>query len=103
NATAQPGIRPRSLHDALPISGSIRSVRILAVIVAAGARGSLNATRGTPAGNLNDQLERRGWRFSSTIAAPGTISAGRMPTAEPRSEEHTSELQSRENLVCRLL
>src|SRR5690606_39813405 len=23
--------------------------------------------------------------------------------AEPRSEEHTSELQSRENLVCRLL
>src|SRR6266511_2863626 len=24
-------------------------------------------------------------------------------TSEPRSEEHTSELQSRENLVCRLL
>src|SRR5690606_40298326 len=24
-------------------------------------------------------------------------------TGEPRSEEHTSELQSRENLVCRLL
>src|SRR5690606_39380866 len=33
-------------------------------------------------------------------AAPGTP-----PTApaRPRSEEHTSELQSRENLVCRLL
>src|SRR5690606_41790732 len=25
------------------------------------------------------------------------------PPAPPRSEEHTSELQSRENLVCRLL
>src|SRR6266511_6060732 len=25
------------------------------------------------------------------------------PVFEPRSEEHTSELQSRENLVCRLL
>src|SRR5690606_39570149 len=25
------------------------------------------------------------------------------PGTEPRSEEHTSELQSRENLVCRLL
>src|SRR3712207_7790518 len=25
------------------------------------------------------------------------------PTAEPRSEEHTSELQSRQYLVCRLL
>src|SRR6266511_5781792 len=29
--------------------------------------------------------------------------AGRLPQARPRSEEHTSELQSRENLVCRLL
>src|SRR6202044_864305 len=40
----------------------------------------------------------------SCIAA---ISAGRgctlMPPRPPRSEEHTSELQSRENLVCRLL
>src|SRR5215475_15156786 len=27
----------------------------------------------------------------------------RAPRAWPRSEEHTSELQSRENLVCRLL
>src|SRR5436309_11446520 len=25
------------------------------------------------------------------------------PSVSPRSEEHTSELQSRENLVCRLL
>src|SRR5690606_41890264 len=29
--------------------------------------------------------------------------AGRYFTTRPRSEEHTSELQSRENLVCRLL
>src|SRR5207302_4832635 len=29
--------------------------------------------------------------------------AGRSPPARLRSEEHTSELQSRENLVCRLL
>src|SRR5579883_2279339 len=27
---------------------------------------------------------------------------GKVPTLEDRSEEHTSELQSRENLVCRL-
>src|SRR3712207_7202518 len=27
----------------------------------------------------------------------------RVPQAEPRSEEHTSELQSRQYLVCRLL
>src|SRR5690606_41399662 len=29
--------------------------------------------------------------------------AGRRQRRSPRSEEHTSELQSRENLVCRLL
>src|SRR5690606_39404518 len=29
--------------------------------------------------------------------------AGRRGSLRPRSEEHTSELQSRENLVCRLL
>src|SRR5690606_40932323 len=37
----------------------------------------------------------------------GTIKAGRHKLKiwmiDPRSEEHTSELQSRENLVCRLL
>src|SRR5690606_42047099 len=30
-------------------------------------------------------------------------SHGSASTPDPRSEEHTSELQSRENLVCRLL
>src|SRR5690606_41650412 len=43
---------------------------------------------------------------------PGGVAAGPAPTVHcgpdtpreyPRSEEHTSELQSRENLVCRLL
>src|SRR2546427_4415714 len=53
-----------------------------------------------------------GWR-SSPAAAVGTVSfaapgnaLGRSPTAPtalPRSEEHTSELQSQSNLVCRLL
>src|SRR6266496_6155715 len=37
---------------------------------------------------------RRGWG-----AAPWRTTAGRFP----RSEEHTSELQSRRDLVCRLL
>src|SRR5207302_11458284 len=38
--------------------------------------------------------------------APGTISSSQTITitaTSVRSEEHTSELQSRENLVCRLL
>src|SRR5690606_41279747 len=54
------------------------------------------------------------------LAAPGRTAAARLPRGRrparrgppppagrapplPRSEEHTSELQSRENLVCRLL
>src|SRR5690606_41004899 len=36
------------------------------------------------------------------IALPGAAS-GATPEIGERSEEHTSELQSRENLVCRLL
>src|SRR5207302_5581190 len=38
------------------------------------------------------------WRLDDIQAERATI-----PDEENRSEEHTSELQSRENLVCRLL
>src|SRR5436309_10577229 len=37
------------------------------------------------------------------LCRAGSQSAPRRPGASRRSEEHTSELQSRENLVCRLL
>src|SRR6266480_8104149 len=46
-----------------------------------------------------------GWAARSSPAASGTRGtppATRRP-ARPRSEEHTSELQSHVNLVCRLL
>src|SRR5438445_12287941 len=38
-----------------------------------------------------------------TPAGQGTTAAGRGKTVVVRSEEHTSELQSRQYLVCRLL
>src|SRR2546427_9340863 len=41
-------------------------------------------------------------RFPSTRATPACCSP-RRNTAVSRSEEHTSELQSQSNLVCRLL
>src|SRR6266700_5019677 len=56
----------------------------------------------TPAGvnHVADLLERDlrsgGWRVERRAHRPG-------PGEAQRSEEHTSELQSRENLVCRLL
>src|SRR2546430_12844874 len=39
-------------------------------------------------------------RTARTACTPSWAAA---PTASPRSEEHTSELQSQSNLVCRLL
>src|SRR5947209_15604913 len=78
NDTATTEIYTLSLHDALPISG--------------GAIGSI-ATTSPP-----------------IQPSPSTVSNSRprwaincMPTQIPRSEEHTSELQSRQYLVCRLL
>src|SRR5690606_41267167 len=75
-----------SLHDALPISF--------------GAPHTTCCTSPVPAST--SQSESRSafgcGRTRSTRAT--TMSANPSPT---RSEEHTSELQSRENLVCRLL
>src|SRR5690606_22352689 len=51
------------------------------------------------AGDGRHLINRRGAR-----AAPTGVGAARTRRGlESRSEEHTSELQSRENLVCRLL
>src|SRR5690606_41752198 len=68
-----------SLHDALPISG-LR-------IGTAGQRGQ--GCRERCAVVIKQRL------FADQQEAPAA--------GEQRSEEHTSELQSRENLVCRLL
>src|SRR5690606_41668605 len=79
NATATPGIFALSLHDALPIWDSAYSSLIR-----------------RPRCTMNHASER---------ASPGgsTARSTRAPMRGSRSEEHTSELQSRENLVCRLL
>src|SRR5437870_8289284 len=68
-----------SLHDALPISALVASLALPA---------------GSPSPVLPCPLSgpRRLWRPADTIL--GNCS---------RSEEHTSELQSRGHLVCRLL
>src|SRR5436309_15449897 len=41
-------------------------------------------------------------RYTWNLVGPDAC-ATPSPSLTPRSEEHTSELQSRENLVCRLL
>src|SRR3712207_6860620 len=82
NDTATTEIYTLSLHDALPISGS----RLLILPGAAGA----DAAADSP-----DRSVQSSTSTASNRSAP--------PTAGWRSEEHTSELQSRQYLVCRLL
>src|SRR5439155_18561270 len=85
-----------SLHDALPISRSTgrTSAPGVAPRVPCGRTGVRPATAGTP---------------SVPSAADAVVARG-LPEARHRgtrsrlrSEEHTSELQSRGHLVCRLL
>src|SRR3712207_8667762 len=91
NDTATTGISTLSLHDALPISGlgdqPAGGVPDAALLV------------GPPSGHLGRAgLEqapaRRGQRADQHL---------QLHRRRPRSEEHTSELQSRQYLVCRLL
>src|SRR5690606_40896919 len=69
-----------------------------------GVRAADSPAKGRPSGPLpcetGPALRRRAWRD------PAPLLRGRrfgLALGDERSEEHTSELQSRENLVCRLL
>src|SRR5258706_5044543 len=85
NDTATTEIYPLSLHDALPISGS-------------GNFGRKNSPALFRHGwNLQ---RRRGERRASRFARLLSLN---LKARFWRSEEHTSELQSLTNLVCRLL
>src|SRR3712207_9503431 len=91
NDTATTEIYTLSLHDALPISSSI-------LIRTASAASSAGACRST-----TWILRSFGHTATAFIYPP----PGHGPPANlnriRRSEEHTSELQSRQYLVCRLL
>src|SRR2546422_6560574 len=53
-----------------------------------------------------EQIERLEHEPDLFVANPGQLIVGQVAhllAVEPRSEEHTSELQSRLHLVCRLL
>src|SRR5262249_62116115 len=78
---APPAPSSLPLHDALPISG---------LRAAAGVHGRHPAGRSAPAWTV--------WSVCRMRSTPP-----RTPAREGRSEEHTSELQSLTNLVCRLL
>src|SRR5205085_12127192 len=96
NATPTTDIYPLSLHDALPISGLAITTNLLTnTIDASPVNGAVSMT----GPNTSSKL-----RITSGLTLNGSItSAGVFGGDVTRSEEHTSELQSQSNLVCRLL
>src|SRR5690606_41040816 len=93
-STPSPDSSTRSLHDALPTSHGV----------------AVDAPFTASLGTVST------WLFAATVMSTDTVMSGlRTPGGagtesltstlprRGRSEEHTSELQSRENLVCRLL
>src|SRR5690606_42023134 len=90
-----PVISSLSLHDALPISA-------LTERLDAFLRRSPRASR--LAERLRAETGTRVFDWLDAIVAPEADSwHERLAEVGFRSEEHTSELQSRENIVCRLL
>src|SRR3712207_9348456 len=80
NDTATTEIYTLSLHDALPISGRSSSATRMSM-----------SSPGSTSGRVSNQR-------STAYRTPRRFSS-----SKNRSEEHTSELQSRQYLVCRLL
>src|SRR5690606_42058844 len=78
-----------SLHDALPICIAFIVDEILE-----------QAREGR---SVADLISFGSTLLTSDDVMPGVAEMMPMIQVEGRSEEHTSELQSRENLVCRLL
>src|SRR5690606_41262286 len=86
NAAVTTELYTLSLHDALPISrGNVYRRRHLHQLYGGQEQGGIS----TPSGH--------------NMIFLFTSDRGREHGYQDRSEEHTSELQSRENLVCRLL
>src|SRR5690606_39532172 len=102
-ALAPPAAHTLSLHDALPIYSPLLGAKA-PITGASSEKGAPDESPHsspllpTPAPKLC-RPSHRSQPFFSSSSRPDTCTV-RPSTA--RSEEHTSELQSRENLVCRL-
>src|SRR5690349_22199922 len=89
-----------SLHDALPIylvrkvasSSATHAGALVARVTTSTKRGS-SARSARPMQSHSSRQKRSAWRHTRYSQRPSAV----------RSEEHTSELQSRRDLVCRLL
>src|SRR5690606_41826295 len=98
-----PELYSLSLHDALPISAVVLDAQRLRwrTDVAGGGDESLQHGASAPGFTTALLVEQFGFGRGVGAAALGPVTH-RSTVGTSRSEEHTSELQSRENLVCRL-
>src|SRR5690606_41415446 len=92
-----------SLHDALPILARGISTSRARRIGLPPSRDSAPAKASMRASSASASFSSQRARSSLGNADQCGNAALAAVTAASRSEEHTSELQSRENLVCRLL
>src|SRR2546430_7291263 len=94
NDPAPPEIYPLPLHAALPISS-----------ISSSSMSTSRPSRSTP--STRAYSGSPGTAAITCSASARSLSGGVADAADPpnshRSEEHTSELQSQSNLVCRLL
>src|SRR5690606_41830251 len=103
SVSAAPGIVPLSLHDALPILPEATSSRSVWTSCAMRRLLSPSATMLKDCSSgIPDFSMVASWRLNRVMSGDAILPPG-WDGADARSEEHTSELQSRENLVCRLL
>src|SRR5690606_41132727 len=98
-----PHINTLSLHDALPISPSHHRVHhgINPKYIDRNHAGSLMIWDRL-FGTFQEEEERPIYGITTPVNSWNPVMANIQPFVVLRSEEHTSELQSRENLVCRL-
>src|SRR5690606_41081350 len=95
------GVRFSSLFYSRPVPDAARSPRLL--FYGYGAPRDLHSFPTRRSSDLA-QLTTENDDFAGNVGCRMYWDSGRsMEIDIPRSEEHTSELQSRENLVCRLL
>src|SRR5256885_3739330 len=105
NDTATTEIYTLSLHDALPISLHVYEALLAKRPMDARLRGRVEALAGGGTRAAGRGTGETVQRFLKRILAgrPGAPAHPAPAARSPRSEEHTSELQSPCNLVCRLL
>src|SRR5690625_6557223 len=82
-----------------------RAFRI--IVAVSGAAATMNhgstAMQWPPTPGPGCKILTRGCRFASSMTSQTSIPSSSLIMDSSRSEEHTSELQSRGHLVCRLL